>query len=177
MFLCYCLFAIIDTLKSLLSKINHWHENIHFFFIDACSPTVDILRVKSLKKVHCHSGPASRFSNMGATIFHACEPRNIVNFGCPVELFLKRPCCFWIFAPKKTWAAKCVHCKAMPRKLCCKKHVLEARKGCNKACTYCKKACKGCKKAFKERKSLVYKACISYLDRPALTSAFRGSKF
>ena len=63
MFLCYCLLAIVNTLKSLLGKINHWHRNMHlFFFKDACSPTtVDILRVKSLKKVHCHSGPASFF--------------------------------------------------------------------------------------------------------------------
>ena len=51
MFLCYCLFAIINTLKSLLGKINHWHRHMHLFFQDACSPTtVDILRVKSLKK-------------------------------------------------------------------------------------------------------------------------------
>ena len=60
MFLCYCLLAIVNTLKSLLGKINHWHRNMHLFFLRCLQPyNTGHLKSEIIKKVHCHSGPAS----------------------------------------------------------------------------------------------------------------------
>ena len=69
MFLCYCLLAIVNTLKSLLGKINHWHRNMHLFFYRCLQPyNSGHLKSEIIKKVHCHSGPASLFFGFGC--FH-----------------------------------------------------------------------------------------------------------
>ena len=85
MFLCYCLVAIVNTLKSLLGKINHWHRNMHCFFKDACNPTtVDILRVKSLKKCTATAGrplwyPWRTMQSTKPSIINHCQARVIKN--------------------------------------------------------------------------------------------------
>ena len=61
MFLCYCFLAIVNTLKSLLGKINHWHRNMHLFFFRCLRPyNSEHLKSEIIKKAHCHSGPASK---------------------------------------------------------------------------------------------------------------------
>ena len=60
MFLCYCFLAIVNTLKSLLGKINHWHRNMHLFSYRCLRPyNSEHLKSEIIKKAHCHSGPAS----------------------------------------------------------------------------------------------------------------------